>query len=111
MRVDFSPCFLSLWTPELSLRQYLLTKQLQVGNWEGEGTGTGVGRERREVQRARRMNENQQLVVVAGILSTCQSPGMGETPRNQWGRPWLRFTIVGLWSLKGPLPVARQEPQ
>jgi hypothetical protein len=63
----------------LSLVRYL--HEREEGQWK-RGAGSSMGRERREVQRARRMNENMELLAVRVMTTSrnSQRPGMGEAP-------------------------------
>jgi hypothetical protein len=46
-----------------------------------------------------------------GISMMRQRSGIREVPRNQFGRPYLWPTTLGIWNLKRTPPVDRQEPQ
>jgi hypothetical protein len=46
-----------------------------------------------------------------GISKKWQRSEIREVPKNQWRRPQLWLTALGIWNLKRPPPVYMQKPQ
>lgn len=72
-------------------------------------------KDRREDQKARRMNINTYQpgvgLGVEGISKKSQRPGMRVAHRPQCRRPWPKYPTVEIRNLKRPSPVARVDSQ